>query len=79
MFIIIWNFLIIEQVSLLPQVKRSVIISNKLIGIYELPFFKFTKLNNSAQKIKFPLRIVLVNVTKSAVSREFGNIYWRYP
>ena len=36
MFIIFWDFLIIEQILLSPQVKQSGIISNKH-GIYELP------------------------------------------
>ena len=34
--IIFWDFLIFDQIFLSPQVKRSVIISNKH-GIYELP------------------------------------------
>ena len=36
MFITFWDFLMVEQIFLSPQVKRSVIISNKH-GIYELP------------------------------------------
>ena len=36
MEIIFWDFLIIYQIFFSPQVKRSVIISNKH-GIYELP------------------------------------------
>ena len=31
------------------------------------------------KKWSFPLRILSVNVTKSAVSCEFGNSYWRNP
>ena len=31
MFIIFWNFLIVKQIFLSPQVKQSVIISNKLV------------------------------------------------
>ena len=33
----------------------------------------------AAEKIKFPLRISSVNVTKYAVSCEAGYIYWRNP
>ena len=33
----------------------------------------------TAQKWSFPFRISSVNVTKSAVSCEFGHIYWRNP
>ena len=36
MFIIFWDFLMVEQIFFSPQVKRSVIISNKY-GIYQLP------------------------------------------
>ena len=36
MFIIFWDILIDEQIFFSPQMKRSVIISNKH-GIYELP------------------------------------------
>ena len=36
MFIIFWDVLIAEQIFFSPQVKRSVIISNKH-GIYKLP------------------------------------------
>ena len=36
MIIIFWDFLIIYQIFLSPQVERNVIISNKH-GIYELP------------------------------------------
>ena len=36
MFITFWDFLKVEQIFLLPQVKRSIIISNKH-GIYKLP------------------------------------------
>ena len=32
---------------------------------------------NTAHKMKFPLSISSVNVTKSAVSSGFGHIYWR--
>ena len=32
---------------------------------------------DTAQKMKFPLRISSVNVTKSAVYEGFGDIYWR--
>ena len=35
--------------------------------------------SNTAYKWSFPLRIFSVNVTKSAVSCEFGHIYWRNP
>ena len=31
MFIIFWDLLMVEQIFLSPQVKRSVIISNKLV------------------------------------------------
>ena len=31
------------------------------------------------KKLSFPLRIYLVNVTKSAISSGFGHIYWRNP
>ena len=31
------------------------------------------------KKWSLPLRISLVNVTQSGVSRRFGHIYWRYP
>ena len=34
--IILWDFLMFYQIFLLPQVKRSAIISNKQ-GVYELP------------------------------------------
>ena len=37
MFIIFWDILIDEQILFSPQVKWSVIISNKH-GIYELPY-----------------------------------------
>ena len=33
----------------------------------------------SPKKWSFPLRVSSVNVTKSAVSCEFGHIYWRNP
>ena len=36
MIVIIWDFLIFGQIFFSPQVKRSVIISNKH-GTYELP------------------------------------------
>ena len=35
--------------------------------------------NNTAQKMKFPLRISHVNVTKFAANCGFGHIYWRDP
>ena len=35
--------------------------------------------NEYAQKIKFPLRISSVNVTKSAGNSGFGHTYWRNP
>ena len=34
--IILWDFLMLYQIFLLPQVKRSAIISNKQ-GVYEVP------------------------------------------
>ena len=34
---IFWDFLMFDQIFLSPQVKRSVIISNKY-GTYELPY-----------------------------------------
>ena len=34
---------------------------------------------HTAQKLKFPLRISLVNVTKSVGNCAFGHIYWRNP
>ena len=37
LFIIIWDFLTVEQTFLSPQMKRSMIISNKH-GIYMLPY-----------------------------------------
>ena len=36
MEIILWDFLMLYQIFLLPQVKRSAIISNKQ-GVYEVP------------------------------------------
>ena len=36
MEIILWDFLMLYQISLLPQVKRILIIGNKQ-GVYELP------------------------------------------
>ena len=33
MFIIFWDFLMVQQIFLSPQVKRSVIITNKLICV----------------------------------------------
>ena len=36
MEIILWDFLMLYQISLSPQVKRIVIIGNKQ-GVYELP------------------------------------------
>ena len=36
MEMILWDFLMLYQISLSPQVKRSVIIGNKQ-GVYELP------------------------------------------
>ena len=48
-FIIFWDFLIDEQIFFLPQVKRSVIHSNKH-GIYELPH----KLLNDFRLTCFP-------------------------
>ena len=36
MVIIFWNFLLFDQIFLSPQVKRSLVISDKY-GIYELP------------------------------------------
>ena len=32
---------------------------------------------DNAQKMDFPIRISLVNVTKSAILYGFGHIYWR--
>ena len=37
MFIIFWDFLMFEQIFLLPQVKQSIIISNKLVHTGILP------------------------------------------
>ena len=42
----------------------------------ETPLLKETNLH---KKWSFPLRISLVNVTKSAVSYGFGHIYWSNP
>ena len=47
MVVIFWDFLMFDQIFLSPQVKRSVIISNKR-GIYELPH----KLPNDLRLIK---------------------------
>ena len=38
-----------------------------------------TKFQSLHKKWSFPLRNSSVNVTKSAVSRGFGHIYWRNP
>ena len=37
MFMIFWHFLMVEQIFLSPQVKRSMIISNKLVYMNCLP------------------------------------------
>ena len=34
---------------------------------------------NTAQKMKFPLSISSINVTKSVGNCGFGHIYWRNP
>ena len=49
--------------------------SDKAVAAATKPKQKYT-LN---KKWSFPLRIYSVNVTKSAVSCGFGQIYWRKP
>ena len=43
----------------------------------EPAFYKCS--TNTEQKMKFPLRISTVNVTKSAENCGLGHIYWRNP
>ena len=50
MFIMFWDFFIIEQIFLSPQVKRSMIIINKH-GIYELCNEPVTELLSALLKI----------------------------
>ena len=49
--VILWDVLVFAQISLSPQVKRSVIISNK-IGLYKLPHKMTNDLNLVSKKIK---------------------------
>ena len=44
-----------------------------------VPFYLIFYFVSLHKKISFPLRISFVNVTKSAVSCEFGHIYRRNP
>ena len=44
-----------------------------------VPLFPIIPLGAMPKKWNFSLKISLVNVTKSAVSCGFGQIYWRYP
>ena len=46
MFIIFWDFFMVEQIFLLVQVKRSVVISNKLVHIVASRVAKHLKTSN---------------------------------
>ena len=59
MEIILWDFLMLCQIFLSPQVKRSVIISNKQ-GVYEFPNdLRLRILGNKEKSEKFPILLEL--------------------
>ena len=67
--------------------KDNIIVSFCSRNVYNYPESLYLKFMNNvlqmgqstAQKWSFPLRISSVIVTRSAVSCEFGQIYWRNP
>ena len=58
-----------------PKKKRE----NKIKSVVTFILIESDSVCCIAQKMKFPLRISSVNVTKSWVSCGFGHIYWRNP